>query len=441
MQHFVFQVCSMHFVDGRPSKENPAPSVHMGYQSGAPTPGRRPLVRRSLDLNTPDPEDTIDSGKIDQQCCDDNNIYTATPITCSSVNEIMDCCEEQCDAICCFKYPEQCKNAKKTTCEMSTQTIDLISLDHSYFYSHKTKDAAVQHNSSEFSIECISTDSDSVFYTGLSFTILMTLISCLTKFGHSLPFRLKVPDQILLVLVRLRLALTFRDIGRRFDISHQLASRIFNTWIDIMSTHLSLCICWLPRETIRRTMPLSFRLSFPNTTCIIDCSEIFIQRAFSLKARAQTWSTYKSHNTAKFLIAIAPNGFIMYVSPLYGGRASDNYITKNCGLLEYLLPGDEVMADRGFTIGEELCSRRVKLNIPAFMKGRDQLSEEDTINTRRIAAERIHVERAIMRIKSYRLLNTKLGIKSLKNANRTLCVISALCNMKNALIKDKDNAD
>jgi hypothetical protein len=88
-----------------------------------------------------------------------------------------------------------------------------------------------------------------------------------------------------------------------------------------------------------------------------------------------------------FFIAIAPKGFIMYISPLYGDRASDNYITKNSGFLNFILPGDEVMADRGFTIGEELSARRVKLNIPAFMKGRKQLSEEETIESRRIAAE------------------------------------------------------
>lgn len=213
-------------------------------------------------------------------------------------------------------------------------------------------------------------------------------------------------------------------------------SDMFNSWLDIMAEHLSSCVIWLPRETIQRTMPSSFKDSFPRTTCIIDCSEIFIQRPFKLKARAQTWSTYKNNNTAKFLVAIAPNGFIMFISKLYGGRASDVFITKSSGFLDYLLPGDEVMADRGFTISEELCFRRVKLNIPAFMKGRDQLSEQEVIDTRRIASDRIHVERAIMRIKSYRILNMKMSNKSFKKGNKTLLVVSALCNLRDPLIKD-----
>lgn len=140
------------------------------------------------------------------------------------------------------------------------------------------------------------------------------------------------------------------------------------------------------------------------------------------------------------LIAIAPHGHIMFISPLYGGMASDNFITKNCGFLNYLHPCDEIMADRGFTIFEELYAGRVKLNIPS-LKGRKQLSEQETIELRRIAAQGIHVELAIMRLKSYRILNTTLCIKSLQTPNKVVNVIAALCNNRDPLIKDDDNLD
>lgn len=182
---------------------------------------------------------------------------------------------------------------------------------------------------------------------------------------------MSISTQILAVPVRLRLGLTFSDLGRRLNLSPQLMCDIFYLWINIMTKHLhARCVIWLPRDILRRTLPSSsFEGTYPNTTCIIGCSEIFIQRPISLNLRAKTWSTYKNNNTANFLIAIAPNVFIMFVSSLFGGCASDNYITKKSGLfLNYLLPGDEVMADRGFTISVELCVRRVKLNISAFMK-------------------------------------------------------------------------
>ncbi|XP_052225020.1 uncharacterized protein LOC127840648 [Dreissena polymorpha] len=349
---------------------------------------------------------------------------------------------EKCSVVyvCCHSQPELCK---KRFVETSTQTQDLVVLDHAYSYLKSTRSTGTQHTTTEFNVGTISNDSDARFYTGLTLSVLLSLVSALTPFANKLQYKLNVGDQILAVLIRLRLGLSFKDIARRFGVSTPLASKMFKSWMTIMADNLSDCVCWLPRETIRRTLPGSFDETYPRTTCIIDCSEIFIPRPFSLKARAQTWSTYKSHNTAKFLVAIAPNGFIMFISPLYGGRASDNFITKSSGFLNYLLPGDEVMADRGFTIGEELCARRVKLNIPAFMKGRSQLSEQETIDSRRIASVRIHVERAIMRMKSYRLLNTTLQIKSLKshNLDKVFRVVACLCNMHDSLIRQPDDCE
>jgi hypothetical protein len=44
-----------------------------------------------------------------------------------------------------------------------------------------------------------------------------------------------------------------------------------------------------------------------------------------------------------------------------------------------------------------------------------------------------------MRLKSYRILNTTLGIKTLKKGNKQLKVVGALCNMRDLLIKDEEN--
>ena len=47
---------------------------------------------------------------------------------------------------------------------------------------------------------------------------------------------------------------------------------------------------------------------------------------------------------------------IIFISKAWGGRASDKHITENCGILSNLLPGDEVLADHGFTVSETVGS-------------------------------------------------------------------------------------
>ena len=91
-----------------------------------------------------------------------------------------------------------------------------------------------------------------------------------------------------------------------------------------------------------------------------------------------------------------------------GGRTSDKHLTENCGFLNHLLPGDLIFAE---TLGS--CSASLK--IPAFTKGRSQLSALDVESTRGLAAVRIHVERVIgMTRQKYIMLGSTIP--------NTLCV-------------------
>ena len=66
--------------------------------------------------------------------------------------------------------------------------------------------------------------------------------------------------------------------------------------------------------------------------------------------------------------------------------------------------GDSLMANKGFDIEEDLPSG-LSLNIPPFLRGKDCLSTEEEQQIRHVAVLKIHVERAISRIKTYRILH------------------------------------
>ena len=66
---------------------------------------------------------------------------------------------------------------------------------------------------------------------------------------------------------------------------------------------------------------------------------------------------------------------------------------------------DEVMVDKGFIISQLLSEQQAKLVIPPFLKSeRSQFEEAEVQDTQQIAHLRIHVERAIHRIKENHLL-------------------------------------
>ena len=92
---------------------------------------------------------------------------------------------------------------------------------------------------------------------------------------------------------------------------------------------------------------------------------------------------------------MCPQGLTTFVSKTWGGRVSDKHLTLNSGFLNKLLPGDIVLADRGFDIGEDVARTQASLEIPAFTRGRDQLSPKDIEDTRQLANVRIHIERVI----------------------------------------------
>ena len=143
-------------------------------------------------------------------------------------------------------------------------------------------------------------------------------------------------------------------------------------------------------------MPFCFRPNYGlKVTSIIDCFELFIEKPSNLLAKSCTWSQYKHYNTAKYLISVTPQSVISFISNGWGGRVSDKYIVENSGYLRHLLPGDVILADRGFDIGDSVALQGATLDIPAFTRGCDQLSPGDVEATRKLANVRIHVERVI----------------------------------------------
>ena len=325
-----------------------------------------------------------------------------------------------------------------------TARIEALEAENASLKSSATKQKAVH-----FGIDQIKHDDRLVaFYTGFSsYSIFLAFFFFLGPAVNKLRYwgakerartrwramKLLPIDQLLMTLVRLRLNLKVVDLAFRFGASPAVVSRYFTTWICFLYHHLKE-INWMPSvEQVAGTLPPVCRERYPNTYAIIDGSEIFIETPSDLHIQSCTWSSYKHHNTAKFLVAVTPNGCVSFISPLYVGSISDVELTRASGFLAQLEQkyGIAIMADRGFTVKDMLKEIGVELNIPPFMEGRKQLPVQEG---RHIASVRIHVERAIGRMKNFSILKETMPILLAQLSNQIVCVCAYLTNFKPVLV-------
>ena len=134
---------------------------------------------------------------------------------------------------------------------------------------------------------------------------------------------------------------------------------------------------------------------------------------------------YKHHNTLKFLVAVAPNSNIIYVSEAYVGKISDKKLTIDSGYLDNVPAYMRIMADKGFNIDEECTARHIFLSVPPGKRDKSQFMPSEMKTTSKIAKVRILVEQVIRRMKTFRLIANELPLSLVPQANDILIVCAA----------------
>ncbi|XP_056451867.1 uncharacterized protein LOC130386972 [Gadus chalcogrammus] len=287
----------------------------------------------------------------------------------------------------------------------------------------------------QFSFSSIKSKAVQVlFFTGLTSVLFEWLSHKLKDSVEVVRGSMNLKDHLLIVLMKLRLGLCNKDIAFRFNVTESDISNILRSWLPVMSATLKPLIKWPSKHAVLKNMPKCFKPKYKHCRCIIDCTEIFINRPTNLTSRAQTYSNYKSHNTIKYLIGMSPSGAISFLSAGWGGRVSDKQITAESGFYDLLEHNDEILADRGFTIRDELATRGATLRIPHFTKGKKQLSAQEVDISRRLSNVRIHIERIIGRWKNFKILTTIIPLTQVDLLDDIVIVCGALTNLCKCIV-------
>ena len=225
--------------------------------------------------------------------------------------------------------------------------------------------------------------------------------------------------------------LLLTDLSDRFTISTALCSQVFLCWIKATAKALKPLVLMPNQGVMNATSPKRFS-GIRNIHSIIDCSELFIETPQNHDLQASTWSTYKHHNTLKYLVGVAPNSSIVYVSKAYTGRISDKKITVLTGFLDTVPPYSLVMCDKGFNKsvlhGVSHCM--------SLLENMEWHRSEMLAEQNRIAKLRILVEQVIRRMKSFHILSTEVPISVIPNIDDILIICAALTNMKGPIFVD-----
>ncbi|KAK3891895.1 hypothetical protein Pcinc_001169 [Petrolisthes cinctipes] len=246
-------------------------------------------------------------------------------------------------------------------------------------------------------------------------------------------------QEYLLTLVYIRQGFDLAVIADLFEISQTWAGIIVKSWINILAKVLNELLVYPSAATVRSYLPPDYPSEYADTRIILDCTEFFITTPGNTSSQAATFSSYKHHNTVKALIGVTPTGVITFVSKTFGGNTSDAHIFQS-EFISRLEPGDAVMVDKGFNIADLALEYGAKLYIPPFTRNKSggkgkTLNQNEIKTTRDIARLRVHVERAIRRIKEFKILSNRIDCKLFPLLDQILVIVAVLSNFGPPLVE------
>lgn len=309
----------------------------------------------------------------------------------------------------------------------------------------KKENQALKESVEKMSLTEVSLRSDPAkvrFYTGLPnyfvFETVMWLLSPHMKGEKSA--KLSKFQQLLLTLIRLRLDLKNQDLAYRFGVKVSTVTKTVHSVVNIMSTTLvPTTVFWPSREELRKNLPSAFRSSYPDCAVIMDCFRVALEKT---DRSDDTNVHHCGSNTLKYLIGVAPQGVVTFVSKGSPGHISDKDLAEGCGFLNKLLAGDVVLADRRFEVGESVMARGACLKITGVSEGDRGGPEEDPLadaSLERMWVRR-HVERVISTVKQrYAILTGPVESPFTAkdhNANMTTFdkIVKVVCALNNLCI-------
>ena len=178
-------------------------------------------------------------------------------------------------------------------------------------------------------------------------------------------------------------------------------------------------------------------------THIADSSLFQLERPHHHGMDKVTFSTYMAMHSAKVLLSMSPIGQVNFVSNGYGASASDHDVAAASNFYEAAAGGCVMFDKGGSEMRRPLLEQGATLVTPAFVTHKFLLVGEVGMN-KRIAHARVHIERAIERVKRYRIVSQRFPSSLLHMFDDIVFVAAYLSHFMGPVIavkKSKPDSD
>ena len=246
--------------------------------------------------------------------------------------------------------------------------------------------------------------------------------------GAGRPFKLKVKERFLMLLVYYRLYITYALSGFLFDLDQ---SNVYRD-ISIIEPLVKWCVS-LPKKLYKRTGRRR-RLRtideveeyFPGFKAFIDSTEQEIPRPKNKRKRKSYYSGKKKRHTVKTQYMVNSEGLILHKTGHDRGRIHDYEVFKN----NHPTTPTQVtnVLDLGY-MGVQNDFHTVKSVLPIRKKRKSELSDEEKKHNRNHSKLRVIVEHTISRVKKFGIMGTKFRNR-LRRYDHVSDIVSGLVNFR-----------
>jgi hypothetical protein len=246
--------------------------------------------------------------------------------------------------------------------------------------------------------------------------------------GAGRPFKLKVKERFVMLLVYYRLYITYTLSGFLFDLDQSNVCRD----LTILEPLVKQCVP-LPKKLYKHTRRRRLRTTeeveqyFPGFKAFIDATEQEILRPMNKRKRRRYHSGKKKKHTVKTQYMVNNDGLILHKTGHRGGRKHDYNIYKH----DHPVTPAQVqnVVDLGY-LGIQTDFPTVKSVLPIKKKkNHGMLSYEERTYNKKHSRLRIIVEHTICKIKKFGIMGTKFRNR-LSRYNNASDIVSGLVNFR-----------